>query len=505
MLLGGVSISTTPTSTDDLVAKRQRRADSAKRILDEILIAASLGQTRICKVSTLRHAFRAAGKSASPELKEVATELGRVGVTVTPIDIQRSGTVALGLAAGHPQAAGDIQESPVITVSTWTPGHVSHEEPLEATSDFGDGIRWFTVGAPTTTSNDDDRHRWAQEVFDALAPHCDGLELPMVQDLLRIDAQPKVEPYGNEEDGIRSVSVPAIIAREGIASADASKGVRELTYELVESIVSTRWIITAWHSTTTHAGRSEATFGDPLAREPIMAHVRYRWQRFGGETAGDLGVLLARSLVETYDASHRMLEGWVVSWQFDFFQSLSASSAEAIETATLQISDLLSMVGEFRRRLKALKDAEGATSDHSWYPGVTRRQDVEEKDSVTLLGDSLALADRKFNDLLESIRADMDLLMLRSLGVQQRLNEVQQKSNDRLQRKLAQVTALILVPTLIAGIYGANTQLPGGDSWIGFELMLFLMVTSAALVYLYMRNYFHDREDSAGNRLHDPR
>jgi hypothetical protein len=299
--------------------------------------------------------------------------------------------------------------------------------------------------------------------------------------------------------------VPAIIAREGIASADASKGVRELTYELVESIVSTRWIITAWHSTTTHAGRSEATFGDPLAREPIMAHVRYRWQRFGGETAGDLGVLLARSLVETYDASHRMLEGWVVSWQFDFFQSLSASSAEAIETATLQISDLLSMVGEFRRRLKALKDAEGATSDHSWYPGATRHQDVEEKDSVALLGDSLALADRKFNDLLESIRADMDLLMLRSLGVQQRLNEVQQKSNDRLQRKLAQVTALILVPTLIAGIFGANTRLPGGDSWIGLELMLFLMVTSAALVYLYMRTYFHDREEQRGQRLDDPR
>jgi Mg2+ and Co2+ transporter CorA len=55
-----------------------------------------------------------------------------------------------------------------------------------------------------------------------------------------------------------------------------------------------------------------------------------------------------------------------------------------------------------------------------------------------------------------------------------------------LQDNLAKVTALILVPTLIVGLFGANTQLPGEDQWTGFGLMVGLMLVSALAVYMLL-------------------
>ncbi len=82
--------------------------------------------------------------------------------------------------------------------------------------------------------------------------------------------------------------------------------------------------------------------------------------------------------------------------------------------------------------------------------------------------------------LSEAIRADMDLLMLQA-------SATQQEQTERLQGYLSRVTGLILVPTFVAGLFGANTRLPGGGSWMGFDLMVVLMVVSSIAVYLIMR------------------
>ena len=123
-------------------------------------------------------------------------------------------------------------------------------------------------------------------------------------------------------------------------------------------------------------------------------------------------------------------------------------------------------------------------------------------DHVARLAQALDSSVNQFDELLKTIRADMDLLMLRTLGTQQEASERQQASNEDLQAKVAKVTALVLVPTLIAGVFGANTRLPGGNSWLGFELMLLLMVASAVVVYLTMRTYFHKRDHKRQHATH---
>jgi Mg2+ and Co2+ transporter CorA len=48
------------------------------------------------------------------------------------------------------------------------------------------------------------------------------------------------------------------------------------------------------------------------------------------------------------------------------------------------------------------------------------------------------------------------------------------------------VAGLVLVPTLVVGIFGANTELPGEGSWLGFVLMIALMLVLAGLSYLWL-------------------
>ena len=320
---------------------------------------------------------------------------------------------------------------------------------------------------------------------------CPGLTEEMVLDLMTQDVQPKVETYGDERDGVRGVSVVAVIARESPGTAEDVDGVsEELIFQMVEIIVGHQWIVTCWHPSRLFIGAREAPAGHPLLREPLLSHVRYRWMNDEAiasrpKTASDLGLYLTRSLVDTYGASHRMIERWVASWEVSFYKSLGASEkAEALKEAAGEISNLLSMVGEFRRRLTAFEHGRWAMTDRSWFPAAPGQSETTGPEPTSNGQASLALAvdaaENNFALLSDAIRADINLLMLQS-------SATQQESTERLQGYLGKVTGLVLVPTLVAGLFGANTQLPGGGNWFGFELMLVLMIVSAVAVYLAIR------------------
>lgn len=132
-----------------------------------------------------------------------------------------------------------------------------------------------------------------------------------------------------------------------------------------------------------------------------------------------------------------------------------------------------------------LQHARWATSDRSWFPALSDRDESvlkEENQSAEAkaLAEHLESLDEKITLLSEGLRADMDLLMLQA-------SATQQEQTERLQGYLSRVTGLILVPTFVAGLFGANTRLPGGGSWMGFDLMVVLMVVSSIGVYWIMR------------------
>ncbi len=60
----------------------------------------------------------------------------------------------------------------------------------------------------------------------------------MAKDLLAEDKQPKVETYGDEKDGVRGVSVAAVIAWELPGDELDDDGVsEELIFQIVEMVV----------------------------------------------------------------------------------------------------------------------------------------------------------------------------------------------------------------------------------------------------------------------------
>lgn len=508
------------------------RAGVARRVFAEVRRADELGQRRLAKVTSLHRAFRLPGVPGA-SAKALTEQLLLHGVCPEPRleDAARTGTVELSLCPDQQRTPPSRDVDRSIRVSIWRPGEPGVEQPLAAPLQRSDGaVLWFDVepalvrdalpktsieGSPSrlglarrrspngpsaatqSSPSPASLDQRVAHVFQQLQSWCDGLEEEMVRDLLQEDRQPKVVSYGHERDGARGVSAVAVVAREAPGDpTDLDRVSEELVFQLVEGIFGGGWIITCWHPTAIYTGPGEPERGHSLLQEPFVHQVRHGWvqESTREKTAGDLGIYLARALVDTYAASHRMIERWVEGWELDFYATLSDAKTATVKSAAFEISNTLSMVGEFRRRITAFDHARYTTWDKTWFPGLGGSGEGTEggaavSEEVGALASYLQATEKNFDVLFESIRADMDLLMLQSVGTQQ-------ESSEKLNLRLGKMTALVLVPTLVAGIFGANTQIPGEGRWTGFEIMVLLMITSALAVYLPMRQIFHDREVS---------
>ena len=89
--------------------------------------------------------------------------------------------------------------------------------------------------------------------------------------------------------------------------------------------------------------------------------------------------------------------------------------------------------------------------------------------------------------LRERIRTGLALVSAVSTSQALEVAEETQSGNEDFQRIAGILGAVILGPTLVAGLFGANTALPGGGSWWGFGIMLALMVVSAVALLLVLR------------------
>lgn len=478
----------------------------AARIAAEVRHGMTRGETKIAKVTSLLHAFHTTGSPAG--FRRVVSDLRAQNLDVGSAwglddagwpNSRPTGVLEFSCTDQKEGNEGELDpdRDETIQVSVWRPGSApSEERPLSADDrSLDDAVLWFNVDPPSGRGEPAAPDAFEERVVTVsrqLADRCPGLDDRMIRDLLTQDVQPKVETYGDENDGVRGISVLAVIAREAPGEPGDSDGIsEELIFQMVEIIVGMRWIVTCWHPSRTFIGTDEPEAGHSVLREPFLSHVRHRWLEAvaaaspNEETSSDLAVYLSRTLVDTYEASHRMLERWVAGWEVDFYRSLSSEKkAEHLKEAAREISNLLSMVGEFRRRLTAFDHARYATTDKTWFPSVSDRAEAPGEGTDTSqqghLATTVQAAEKSFALLSDTIRADINLLMLQSTATQQ-------ESTERLQRLLGKVTGLVLVPTLVAGLFGANTELPGRETWLGFELMMILIVLTAITAYLVIR------------------
>jgi hypothetical protein len=308
----------------------------------------------------------------------------------------------------------------------------------------------------------------------------------MVIDLLESDPLPKVHSW--PATGIRSVSTFGIRALE-----DASSN-RGLRFEIVEFLASDEWLIVCCHTSEGYASDSDIVIGTERGCESLLECARSRWAEERGRTSGDLGVLVLKHLAKSYRHARKHLERWIESWELDFYRHREVEIGE--ERARLdRLIQLRGLIAQYRERLTAL-NVERDEAAESWFANATANTAAESADR--LIDESLAGL-RRLSDM---VRASFELHQSQTAARHLELSLEQQEAAERLQGRVELIGSAFLVPTLIAGIFGANTALPGGNDphrWLGFELMLVAMVVGALTVAFVLKR-MRDRNREADRR-----
>ena len=477
--------------------RKEKRADRneddfeiAKRLADEVARAAAEGRRRSWrKVTTLLAMFGV--YRFTPLVRDrLATALESAGLEVEPSlsSVDRGDTVRLSIATeGRPDsstAGASVFSEDVMAVTRWNP----EQHPAESgrrDSTRQRGVVWIDI-SPSAD---------AEDVHRNLEPICGGgLTREMVEDLLDADPLPKRRVHRTESGGkvfsASAVAVEAIEPAEGDGKASKAGTLRFSTVELV---AGNSWIVSCRHSGQYFRGNNNNGEEDPVSLNHLQRNVAELWVGQGFRTVGDLGTLIFQELAGTYQRALRTLYAWLESWELYFYDKLNETALETlnesrgnddkndnkIEHETL--NELRGLVAEFRRRVQAFDPETRKGNTVPWFDNVSQPELTES------IG---AMVDRSLADLqllADRIRGSMDLLTSQSVAKQLELSERSARQSKRLQDLLALVTSVFLVPALVLAIFGANTELPGRNTWTGFALMMALTVLSAVLTYVGFR------------------
>jgi Mg2+ and Co2+ transporter CorA len=193
-------------------------------------------------------------------------------------------------------------------------------------------------------------------------------------------------------------------------------------------------------------------------------------------------MLLLDAIAVSYRTVHRELHAWLDSWELEFNDCLHETEQETLK-------DVRGLLTRLRVRLTALSPIHDRPSD-AWFPRAADDRAAESLDR------RLERSLRQLEETSEALRSSLQVMATAGTAEQLRLQQEQRKRSQKLDDRLTSITALLLVPTLIVGVYGANTMLPGRDHWTGFIAMLLLIVLSAILTLWLIRRARENDEDS---------
>jgi Mg2+ and Co2+ transporter CorA len=358
----------------------------------------------------------------------------------------------------------------------------SPSHPIEpSTSAYPSTVATTMLETPSFVWLDVNVNAEIADVVAALSTRRVKMTQAMVEDLLEADAQGKITVHADPRDAPLGLSFHGVKASEGGGRLDSSK-TGSLQFQLVEAVVTPTWLVTCFHSGTTNNGVDIHQLDEPPlgAVRDLVARECTRRTVVTGPT-----VLLA--LIEHMAVSHldaqSQLEAWLESWELEFFRDL-----EQTERAT--ISHLLVLLNETRRRLGEFELV--------LRTGERRLAEQDAGDpAVVNVQSTLEDCRDRVQAMLGRLRADIDLLTMNGISRQTADAEASRRAEDELRKQLEKVTALLLVPSLVIGFFGANTAIPGAGTWWGLILMLGLACMSSAAVYTFLYRRRNQRGKSA--------
>jgi Mg2+ and Co2+ transporter CorA len=455
----------------------QRDREAARRVAKDLHQATGLRTWR--RVNSLLGEFGIVELAPGARTRAAAA-LHDAGIEVDPpLDkVQRGDSVRLSAARAGvatatrltPARASSPSPAEVVRASVWPPRGAPRSARLGELRGQ-DGVWWLDVD----TANADEAALW-----DELSPLLSGLTRASLGELFSTDEQPRVAVHGR--DGPHAVTAAEVVARD--ASGGGGK-TGQLELQVVTFVAGDGWLLSAWHERQVLRGSNpEPIFPKPPPQgyDAVYERAAARWDEQPLRTAPDLGILLLRRLSASYTRAVRELYAWLDLWDAEFY----ARGAD-IERDTL--SDLRNLVTTFRAQLTAFQQPD-VPSDRAWLPSTTTRADAEAIDA------NVARAINELRNLSDRLRGAFDLLTTAALerqlqiaGEQQRAAVQAELRSARFQDAATWFASIVLAPTLIATIFGANPEIYKGEKEWGAAVMAVLMLASAALSFWWLRRW----------------
>ena len=350
------------------------------------------------------------------------------------------------------------------------------------------GIRWFDLpsgGDPDSLQKE-------------LIQDCAGLEVPMLEDLLKPDGR---QPYGKRwnEGAIRLVSTFAVSSPEKLPRSGwwCSKASTTLVYQPVELLASDQWLLTCWHPTETYQGGSGPTGGPgaPLQHGSIIEAVLKRLPTPASDSAGDLGVLVMNELALTYAPAYRLLFAALEELEFNLYGNVAGDPGDA-QKSFQQVSEGLSDVWGARAVLQDrltpinIPGLADSVEDRAWLPA----RDAHEIERV----------DNQIDRSLKSLGTLSDNLRRSFYNLRLLNADAHRDHREYRQRRIEILAAVFLIPTLIAGVFGANTWIPGENQEWGFIVMIICITILTGLAAFLINKMHEDDAAKLSKLLNNP-
>lgn len=452
-----------PTSSDHAAAAR----------LAEEVRAKTRSQLRTSrKLTTLLDDFGAYALTSDVRGR-VAQALDEAGLEVDPPleQAERQERVQLSLRAEGSQLA-ELRDYSLwdpleaIRVSRWLRGGEPEVVPL-FDADAGSGVLWFDLSV---------LHTEPGAVFSALSPLCPGLTEEAVRRLFAADSREE-RPRGLGASTAMVVATGVDTQERSTDQGPQASKAGTVLLQPVAILAGDGWLVTAFQERKALRGGKEVGAEEPSGHEQLAALAETAWLEDELSSAGDLALTLLRGTIATNPATIRALESWLESWELEFYRRM-----EETERATLV--DLRGILAELRRRVSGLRRI-GRDPVREWFGGVSDPEVAYAADE--LIERSL----RELRELNDTLRTSLDVVAASDSARTLRLAQAESRQSDRLQQQLALIASVLLVPTLVATVYGAST--PGLLDYGGHLVMFAIMVAAGVLSYLYFRVFVYGR------------
>jgi hypothetical protein len=359
-------------------------------------------------------------------------------------------------------------------MSCWSPGH--RPQPC-AIADLGEdhGFPWFEVACGPESAGD---------VLEVLGPHCTGLEIEMLEDLLTPDDEPEGLPYADGTIRLASTFSVKALREDLKVERGTPQGIGVLRFQPVELLAADDWLISCWHPQRTFRGPSKVGEEEPGGAEELFQGVVDRWVRGRCGGPGELGHSVMLELGLSYRPAVRKLLTWLEDWELSLYLDDDIDSRD-------QLPELWSLMAVLRSWLSPL-NRPGLREDvgKSWLPAT-------DHDAVIAVDERVDKSLAELGRLSETLRQSFGLLHLEQA-------EEQRQHIERVQRRVEIAAAAFLVPTLIVGFYGANTWVPGQGRHWGFWVMVLVLIVLSATA-LFIVNFSQRRTRQAADSAREER